>query len=239
MTYPFLSYSYFLPLSVYMEIDNKNLNNKKNWLVGILVSVWIVSTVFAFWWFQFRNIQAFDIDAVTNQTVFFESGELGARLENLVNKEQQDNKLKPVSVVHFWNPDCPCNRFNEVHVKKIISDYADKNVRFTIVVSGNSAEQRKLREERARKIFSHQAVKNFRSDWPMDKGPPSSPAVGVINSVGELVYFGPYSLGANCAPDKGKFVEKVLDHLKNKKQAQKKQLNTLAVGCFCPWRSVT
>ncbi len=73
----------------------------------------------------------------------------------------------------------------------------------------------------------------------MEKGPPSSPAVGVINRKGELVYFGPYSLGANCSPKNGKFVEKVLDQLKDKKQRQKKQLNTLAVGCFCPWRSLS
>ena len=73
----------------------------------------------------------------------------------------------------------------------------------------------------------------------MHKGPPSSPAVGVVNSDGQLVYFGPYSLGARCAPDKGKFVEKVLDRLQKEKQAVKKQLNTLAVGCFCPWRSVS
>lgn len=222
-----------------MMTDSEKTNYKKNWFVGLLVSVWVVSTVFAFWWFQFRNIQAFDINDVVNKTVFFESGELGARLENLVNKEQQSNKLKPISVVHFWNPDCPCNRFNEVHVKKIISDYADKNVQFTIVVSGKNTKLRKLREERARKIFSHSAVKNIYSDWSMDKGPPSSPAVAVINSSGELVYFGPYSLGANCSADKGKFVEKVLDQLKDEKQRQKKQLNTLAVGCFCPWRSVS
>lgn len=222
-----------------MKIDSENLNNKKNWFVGILVSVWVVSTIFSFWWFQFRNVQAFDIDAITNKTVFFESGELGARLETLVSKEQQGNKLKPVSVVHFWNPECPCNRFNEVHVKKIISEYADKNVQFTIMVSGNSAEKRKLQEDRARKIFTHQAVINIRSDWPMEKGPPSSPAVGVINNHGELVYFGPYSLGANCSPDKGKFVENILDHLNDEKKIQKKQLNTLAVGCFCPWRSVS
>ena len=59
--------------------------NKKNWFVGILVATWLLTTVFSFWWFQFKNIQSFDLDAQKNQTVFFESGELGERLENLVN----------------------------------------------------------------------------------------------------------------------------------------------------------
>ena len=214
--------------------------SKKNWFAGILVSVWLVSTIFAFWWFQFRNIQAFDSNAVNNQTVFFESGELGQRLEKLVKADYRLGKKTPISVIHFWNPDCPCNRFNEVHVKKIISAYADKNVKFTVVVSGSNKEERHQRQVLAKQVFSHSAVKEIRSDWPMNQGPPSSPAVGVVNSDGELIYFGPYSLGARCAPDKGKFVENVLDGLyARKKSADKKQLNTLAVGCFCPWRSVS
>lgn len=200
----------------------------------------MISTLIAFWWFQFRNIQAFDINAVSNQTVFFESGQLGERIEKLISEEQFDDKASTISVVHFWNPACPCNRFNEVHVKKIISEYAGKNVKFTIVVSGSNEQERNQRQILAQQVFTHKAVKEIRSDWPMDKGPPSSPAVGVINRSGELVYFGPYSLGARCAPDKGKFVETVLDGLyENKKRAGKKQLNTLAVGCFCPWRSVS
>lgn len=215
-----------------------NFVAKKNWIVGALVLLWAFSMIFAFWWFQFRNIQAFDLDAVSNQTVFFESGELGSRLETLVDNERQQGETNGfISVVHFWNPDCACNRFNETHVKRIITEYADKNVQFTIVVSGENTESRKKQKALARKIFNFAAVKDIRSDWPMDKGPPSSPAVAVINSDGKLVYFGPYSLGARCAPDQGKFVEKVLDRLNSEKMVQKKQLNTLAVGCFCPWRS--
>lgn len=213
----------------------------KKWFVASLVTLWLISTLVAFWWFQFRNIQAFDSDAPNNQTVFFESGELGHRLEKLVANDHVSNEKKEaISVIHFWNPDCPCNRFNEVHVKKIITDYAEKNVNFTIVVSGSSEKERNQRQALAEKIFNHSAVKEIRSDWPMHKGPPSSPAVAVLNRRGELVYFGPYSLGARCAPDKGKFVESVLDGLyASKKSADKKQLNTLAVGCFCPWRSVS
>lgn len=228
-------------ISNYLQRKFSFTSRKRNWFVGILISTWLLSTIIAFWWFQFRNIQAFDIDAQKNQTVFFESGELGNRLEKLVAKERlRGNKTAAISVVHFWNPECSCNRFNEVHVKKIISDYANKNVEFTVVVSGSNEKERNQRKALAQKIFKHAAVKEIFSDWPMHKGPPSSPAVGVINQQGELVYFGPYSLGARCAPDKGKFVETVLDGLyASKESADKKQLNTLAVGCFCPWRSLT
>ena len=75
----------------------------KKWFVILLVTAWFVSTVFAFWWFQFRNIQSFDPKGINNQTVFFESGELGERLENLVvASPSHEESLKPISVVHFW-----------------------------------------------------------------------------------------------------------------------------------------
>ena len=212
-------------------------NNKKNWLVAGLVFIWFITTIAGFWWFQFRSIQVFDSQAEKNNTVFFESGELGERLERLVSHHRlTGSKKETISVVHFWNPDCSCNRFNENHVKKIIAEYAAKNVQFTIVVSGRDNDERKKRSVLAKQVFNHAAVFDIRSDWPPDKGPASSPAAGILNQKGELVYFGPYSLGARCAPDKGKFVEAVLDRLNDQKRLQKKQLNTLAVGCFCPWR---
>ena len=211
---------------------------KRNWFAGVLVAVWLLSTVIAFWWFQFRNVQVFDADALTHQAVFFQSGELGQRLENLVEASYRTENKAAISVIHFWDPDCPCSRFNEVHVKKIISSYIAKNVQFTIVVKGGTAEARHEHMRLAQQVFQDSAVKEIRSDWPVQNGPPSSPAVAVINRQGQLVYFGPYSLGARCAPDKGKFVETVLDKLDSEKNsASKKQLNTLAVGCFCPWRT--
>jgi len=211
---------------------------KKNWIVGILVATWICSVIFSFWWFQFRNVQAFDINAVENRTIFFEGGRLGDRLEKLVQENDRfAKKSAAISVVHFWNPDCPCSRFNQPHVQQIMSDYGKNNVQFTVVVSGATEKIRQQRQIEARKIFNAKAFVDIRSDWPMENGPPSSPAVGVISSSGELVYFGPYSLGARCSPEKGKFVEKVIDELKSKNQSVKKQLNTLAVGCFCPWAS--
>lgn len=211
---------------------------KQNWFAGILVAVWLLSTVVAFWWFQFRNIQVFDAEALTHQAVFFQSGELGPRLENLVKASYNKENKAAISVIHFWDPGCPCSRFNEVHVKNIISTYAAKNVQFTIVVKGSTAEVRNERMRLAQQVFQGFAVKEIRDDWPLQNGPPSSPAVAVINRQGQLVYFGPYSLGARCAPDKGQFVETVLDTLDSKNNsASKKQLNTLAVGCFCPWRT--
>lgn len=225
------------PLIACMDDSVSKIKNRKYWFAGGLVLIWVVSTVTAFWWFQFRTIREFDSSAVSNKTVFFESGELGDRLEKLVQQRAHDSKQHPgfIKVVHFWDPDCPCSRFNEVHVKQIMSEYAGKNVQFTIVVSGNDAATRKQRLARAQKIFNSKAVTEIRDDWPMQNGPPSSPAVGIISAKGELVYFGPYSLGARCSATKGQFVEKVLNKLQDKNSV-KKQLNTLAVGCFCPWR---
>lgn len=208
---------------------------------GLLFGLWLVATAVAFWWFQFRDINVFDPQAEQNQTVFFESGELGHRLEKLVEHQvQKDNTSRPINIVHFWNPVCSCNRFNEQHVKDIINEYADRNVKFTIVVNGETEQVREARAELAGEIFTHPAVTEIRTDWSLNEGPPSSPAAAIIDKNGQLTYFGPYSLGAQCTTGSGAFIENMLDQMANekfdKKQGIRKQLNTLAVGCFCPWQ---
>src|SRR6218665_2537123 len=39
---------------------------------------------------------------------------------------------KPI-FIHFFNPDCPCSRFNVPHVSELIKTYGDK-INFKIVV---------------------------------------------------------------------------------------------------------
>ena len=212
---------------------------RKYILAGLLFVLWLIATVVAFWWFQFRNINVFDPRAEQNQTVFFESGELGSRLENMFLHQAENAKSK-IHIIHFWNPACSCNRFNEQHVKDIIELYGNRNVEFTIVVNGETDQVRKARAQLASKVFTHPAVKHVRTDWPLKNGPPSSPAAAILDKNGQLTYFGPYSLGAQCTTGNGKFVETMLDQMASdsldQREKVKKQLNTLAVGCFCPWQ---
>jgi len=194
----------------------------------VLVVSWLVGMVFAFWWFQYRYVQPF----VSKHTVFFDSSVLRSQLAALVTQMPQSAGV--ATVVHFYNPGCACNRFNEAHVRELITRYGAKGVRFVIAVEADSIAHRGQVLAQAKKVFDLPSVIGFRLAGEMR--PPSSPAVAVLDARGQLAYFGPYSIGAVCSASNGAFVETALDKLiKGNNPAQ---VNTLAVGCFCPWPSV-
>jgi hypothetical protein len=45
----------------------------------------------------------------------------------------EKEKLKGPLFMHFYNPDCPCSRFNANHVKQLIHNHGDR-IRFVIIV---------------------------------------------------------------------------------------------------------
>src|SRR5688500_14142348 len=57
-------------------------------------------------------------------------GENISLLENL-----RTDKDKPV-FLHFFNPNCPCSRFNIDHFKSLVKEYGSK-VNFVVVVMNN------------------------------------------------------------------------------------------------------
>jgi len=62
---------------------------------------------------------------------------------------------------------------------------------------------------------------------------PASPAVGIWDQSGELVYIGPYSEGAVCSSDNS-FVEPILDAVLAGRKVR--ATHSLAVACFCDWQ---
>ena len=191
--------------------------------VGLaLVTLWLLMTVYAFWWFQFRLLQPFTT-AGQQSTVLFDSDPLRDQLSAI--SRQTSGSADNITVVHFWDPDCPCNRFNEAHVKQLMQEYGRQGVRF-VVVAGSQIKT-------AKRIFTDPAVIEYIEELPSLSRPPSSPAVAIMDKKGELAYFGPYSVGAVCSVGNGAFVEKALDKVLS--GINPKHWNTLAVGCFCSW----
>jgi len=62
---------------------------------------------------------------------------------------------------------------------------------------------------------------------------PASPAVGIWDQHGELVYIGPYSEGAVCSSDNS-FVEPILEAVLAGRKVR--ATHSLAVACFCEWQ---
>ena len=87
--------------------------------------------------------------------------------------------------MHFWDPGCPCNVGNQQHLQELLQRFAGQAVDFYEVRKPGS--KGRLPQPLA-------ALK------PLDgligaEQLPASPAVGIWDQSGELVYIGPYSEG--------------------------------------------
>ena len=212
------------PRALIMSIT-MNYSDKR--LIIILVATWIAIVVSGFWWFQFKDIRAF---ASEKSVVFFEGDKFNQQLVSMV-KTIRATKNK-TTLVHFWDSECSCNRFNEPHVKELIDKYAQQDIQFVIVTRAVELARKKQVLEKAKIVFNHPAVISVISEDDINlDSMPSTPSVAVINGKQSLMYFGPYSVGAVCNVKNGAFVEKILESMF--KGIPKKQLNVLATGCFC------
>lgn len=205
------------------------------WLVIPLVVVWVCSTVYAFWHFQIRNIRPFDLQSQIEQPVFV-AEQHSLNIQTILdNFTQADSKKESATVFNFWDPDCPCSRFNESHVNDIITTYMSQGIRFVLVPRYGDIRPKAELEQLARERFGLQLEIIYDYEQTFRQAVPSSPAVVVMDAQGQLAYFGPYSVGSFCGPSGGAFVEKTLDSLLQ--GINPGRMNTIAFGCFCDWSS--
>ena len=185
---------------------------------------WISFTAYAFWWFEFKNLRPFDTTGQGAVVVPDMQTLYHTLMTALPTTEKQ------ISVVHFWNPDCYCNRFNLVHLKQIMDQYKNKNIHFYVAVS-RPVVSNKLRDELKASFGDIQLLLLGKSG--LKSMIPSTPSAAVLRPGEGITYFGPYSEGAMCSSQNGSFVETVLDaSLAGNVSAQ---VNRLAFGCYCDW----
>jgi hypothetical protein len=106
--------------------------------------------------------------------------------------------------LHFYNPDCPCSRFNARHLKSIIHSYAD-SVSFVIVVSGEEAYRKASEEFNDVKIVVDQHGALARAC-----GVYATPQAAIIDADGKLYYRGNYNKSRYCTSRATNFAELAL-----------------------------
>ncbi|NRA52564.1 MAG: hypothetical protein HRU23_00270 [Gammaproteobacteria bacterium] len=114
-----------------------------------------------------------------------------------------DNEKLSNTVIHFTAPNCHCTQFGEAHKKAINTSAMSQG--FNIV--------------------------NVQLD-PTDLNTiiPSTPAVLLVDKLGQLLYFGPYSQGLACSQSNG-FIETALNNYKIGLSA--KLILSETQGCYC------
>lgn len=136
---------------------------------------------------------------------------------------------KPV-FLHFFNPDCPCSRFNIDHFKSLVKEYGN-NIDFAVVVMNNDL----YTEEQVRKKFGLDLPVYFDTSLATSCGVYSTPQAVILNKNHQLHYRGNYNKSRYCTDKKTNYAQIALDGLLEQKQNLSFDKYALtAYGCELP-----
>ncbi len=128
--------------------------------------------------------------------------------------------------LHFYNPDCPCSRFNARHIHSLIRQFSD-SVSMYIVVASQVDVSKAQREFGAEKILvdSDNAIARMCGVY-------STPQAAIIDHNGNLYYRGNYNRSRYCTAKASNFAELSLVALLNRQPSPAFGLMaTQAYGC--------
>jgi hypothetical protein len=132
--------------------------------------------------------------------------------------------------LHFYNPDCPCSRFNAKHIKNLIQSYS-QSIQASIVVFD---EQAKIK---AKDEFGDALPIVVDRDGAIAKacGVYSTPQAVIIDSDSKLYYRGNYNKARFCTVKATNFAELALISLLNGNPPPPPNLlATVSYGCQLP-----
>ena len=136
---------------------------------------------------------------------------------------------KPV-FLHFFNPDCPCSRFNVPHFKLLVRKYGEE-VNFAIVVRADKKYTVKQIQDR----FSLDLPVVFDNSLAVLCGVYSTPQAVILDNNHQLFYRGNYNRSRYCTDEKSNYAEIALDGLlKNNRNLIFSQFALQAYGCKLP-----
>jgi hypothetical protein len=136
---------------------------------------------------------------------------------------------KPV-FLHFFNPHCPCSRFNIEHFRSLVKQYGQK-VNFAIVVMTN----KNYTAKEVLKKFDISIPVFFDTTIAVSCGVYSTPQAVIIDTTHRLFYRGNYNKSRYCSNKKTEYARIALDALLNKQPANVSDKFALtAYGCSLP-----
>ncbi len=119
---------------------------------------------------------------------------------------------KPV-FLHFFNPDCPCSRFNITHFKSLVKEY-DNKVNFIIVAM---VKNKHYTAEDIQDKFGLSVPVLFDSSIAAACGVYSTPQAALIDVDQKLYYRGNYNKTRYCTDKKTNYAQAALDSLLSKR----------------------
>jgi hypothetical protein len=133
--------------------------------------------------------------------------------------------------IHFFNPDCPCSRFNVPHVSGLIKKYGDK-IDFKIVVLNK---EKYFTVEEIQEKFKAKIPVFFEEDMAKQCGVFSTPQAVLIDASHKLYFRGNYNKTRYCTDASSNYAQMAIDSLLGQTAAPSFDFLALrAYGCSLP-----
>jgi thioredoxin-related protein len=146
-----------------------------------------------------------------------------------LNETVMPRNGKPL-LLHFFNPDCPCSRFNIKHFKSLVQAYSDR-ANFVVVLMNN----RKYTTKQVKDKFDLTVPVTNDASLAAACGVYSTPQAAIVDTQGKLYYRGNYNTTRYCTNTKTEFARMALDALLSHQTAiHFNRLAVTAYGCSLP-----
>lgn len=144
----------------------------------------------------------------------------------LIPKQYTKPKL-----LHFFNPDCPCSRFNLKHFHSLKKKYAQQIEFFAVVTDQEKvADAKKLLQEKDITI-----VIDVDERLAKACGIYSTPQAALIQTTNRLYFRGNYNRSRYCTDKNSNFVQMAMDSLLSQKAPPHfGEIATQSYGCSIP-----
>ncbi|WP_020533258.1 TlpA family protein disulfide reductase [Flexithrix dorotheae] len=122
-----------------------------------------------------------------------------------------DDQSGKVKLLHFFNPSCPCSRFNTKHVSYLMDTYKE-DVNFTVVVPFGSD------EEAVKEFFGNSIeilIDNEEKELAKSCGVYSTPQAVILDQKNTLYYRGNYNKSRYCTLPQSNYAEIAINQLLN------------------------
>jgi len=191
----------------------------------LLLSLWFTLLIFLVGYLFWQNEFKYSLPTPVPQN--YHAIAMGSKIE-LGPCCAFDNK--PI-LIHFFNPDCPCSRFNVPHVSDLIKKYGDK-INFKIVVLNK---KRNFTIDEIQKKFDAQIPVYFDEAIAENCGVFSTPQAVLLDPSHKLYYRGNYNKTRYCTDAKSNYAQMAIDSLLSKNHNPSFNAFALrAYGCSLP-----
>jgi len=115
-------------------------------------------------------------------------------------------------LLHFFNPDCPCSRFNQDHVRDLIRTHRGR-VTIVAVIEPEGGPVQARAVANAERELGVPVLLDADGSLAKRVGVYSSPQAVVVTVAGALYYRGNYNLARYCTDTQTEFARLALEHV--------------------------